>query len=318
MYVDFNSNIYGMFYNKVYDDMQASEEYGIENGNGDEIYRDLQKKYSLDECRQEDYYFRLKEYRKGELNRDYSNFKINYEWSNEEYQEDMNMTLTFKEEVDKNGESHFTVMLTDNQKDLVYDNITGNLLTQINTSPHDYYDKEKYKMYAQFDKQLNQYVNDLKKEKGYEESKDIIIHMLEVEDFNEIDDLILPSYIVNEKEHKVVVDFRPYDFSSKYYSFLYSLEEEEHKWDVDIVTEDITGKTPEEYAYDELSDAYLCDVVRLIGCNVMTFDYIEKTDEKGNVYYELVINDEDREKIYKEIIDNLDSTIKDDPCKYLE
>ncbi len=50
----------------------------------------------------------------------------------------------------------------------------------------------------------------------------------------------------------------------------------------------------------------------------MTFDYIEKTDEKGNVYYELVINDEDREKIYKQIIDNLDSTIKDEPCKYLE
>ena len=86
---------------------------------------------------------------------------------------------------------------------------------------------------------------------------------------------------------------------------------------VDMMTEDITGKTPREYAYEKF-EVMLSDLIRSKGENVMTFDYIEKTDEKGNVYYELVINDEDREKIYKQIIDNLDSTIKDKPCKYLE
>ena len=315
MYVDFNSNIYSKDYNEFYEDMIENEKSC--NEVGIDTYGKLEEKYSLEECRQSYFYYKLKEYGKGKLNRDYTNFKINYEWSFEEYQEDMNMTLTFKEEIDKNGESHFTVMLTDNQKDLVYDNITGNLLTQIKKSSYNYYDKEKYKMYAQFDKQLNQYVNDLKKEKVHEESKEIIIHMLEVEDFNEIDDLILPSYIVNEKEHKVVVDFHPYVYSIEYYNVLSMIHGDEYTFGVDMMTEDITGKTPREYAYDEF-ETMVTDILRDDGDNVMTFDYIEKTDEKGNVYYELVINDEDREKIYKEIIDNLDSTIKDEPCKYLE
>ncbi len=211
MYVDFNSNIYSKDYSKFYEDMIKNEKSDDELGL--DTYGKLQKKYSLDECRQSYFYYKLKEYGEGKLNRDYTNFNLNYEWSYAEYQEDMNMTLTFKEKVDQNGESHFTVMLTGNQKELVYDNITGNLLTQIKKSSYNYYDKEKYKMYAQFDKQLNQYVNDLKKEKVHEESKDIIIHMLEVDDFKEIDDLILPSYIVNEKEHKVAVDFHPYMYS---------------------------------------------------------------------------------------------------------
>ena len=315
MYVDFNSNIYGKYYNEFQEDMIENEKSC--NEVGIDTYGKLEEKYSLEECRQSYFYYKLKEYGKGKLNRDYTNFKINYEWSFEEYQEDMNMTLTFKEEVDKNGESHFTVMLTDNQKDLVYDNITGNLLTQIKKSSYNYYDREKYKIYAQFDKQLNQYVNDLKKEKVHEESKEIIIHMLEVEDFNEIDDLILPSYIVNEKEHKVVVDFHPYVYSIEYYNVLSMMEGDEYNYGVDMMTEDITGKTPREYAYDKF-ETMVTDILRDDGDNVMTFDYIEKTDEKGNVYYELVTNDEDREKIYKQIIDNLDSTIKDKPCKYLE
>ncbi|WP_171020687.1 hypothetical protein, partial [Anaerofustis stercorihominis] len=175
--------------------------------------------------------------------------------------------------------------------------------------PCKYYDKKDYKIYKQFDKQLEEYVKDFKEDERYDKYKDIIKYMFKEEDFNDINDLILPSYIIDEKEHKVVIDFHPYSISYNYEDFIDDVKEREGS--------EINSIDSKEKAIEWLSLGFYQNRT-ILGKNAIKIDYIEKTDEKGNVYYELVIDDKIREQIYKQIIDNLDKTMKENPCEFFE
>ena len=302
--INFNTNKY--YYAYRLDDYIHKEEKNDEDSGLDMFYW-VKYDYDFDEYRKENYYFNLKYF--GSL-RTYQEIMDTYGIDISDKEENlMIVQVGYKEEVDENGESHFSLVVNDQEKEDIYNQITGKVLEEVKQKPCKYYDKKDYKIYRQFDKQLEEYVKDFKEDERYDKYKDIIKYMFKEEDFNDINDLIIPSYIIDEKEHKVVIDFHPYSISYYYEDFIEDVKEREGS--------EINSIDSKEKAIEWLGETFY-KTREMLGENAIKIDYIEKTDEKGNVYYELVIDDEIREQIYKQIIDNLDETMKENPCEFFE
>ena len=302
--INFNTNTY--YYAYRLDDYIHKEEKNDEDSGLDMFYW-VKYDYDFDEYRKENYYFNLKYF--GSL-RTYQEIMDTYGIDISDNEENlMIVQVGYKEEVDENGESHFSLVVNDQEKEDIYNQITGKVLEEVKQKPCKYYDKKDYKIYRQFDKQLEEYVKDFKEDERYDKYKDIIKYMFKEEDFNDINDLIIPSYIIDEKEHKVVIDFHPYSISYYYEDFIEDVKEREGS--------EINSIDSKEKAIEWLGETFY-KTREMLGENAIKIDYIEKTDEKGNVYYELVIDDEIREQIYKQIIDNLDETMKENPCEFFE
>lgn len=302
--INFNTNTY--YYAYRLDDYIHKEEEN-DKDLGLDTFSSIKYDYDFDEYRKENYYFNLKYF--GSL-RTYQEIMDTYGIDISDKEGNlMIVQVGYKEEVDENGESHFSLVVNDEEKEDIYNQITGKVLEEVKQRPCKYYDKKDYKIYRQFDKQLEEYVKDFKEDERYDKYKDIIKYMFKEEDFNDINDLILPSYIIDEKEHKVVIDFHPYSISYNYEDFIENVKEREGS--------EINSIDSKEKAIELLSLGFYQNRT-ILGKNAIKIDYIEKTDEKGNVYYELVIDDEIREQIYKQIIDNLDETMKENPCEFFE
>lgn len=302
--INFNTNSY--YYAYRLDDYIHKEEKNDEDSGLDMFYW-VKYDYDFDEYRKENYYFNLKYF--GSL-RTYQEIMDTYGIDISDKEGNlMIVQVGYKEEVDENGESHFSLVVNNQEKEDIYNQITGKVLEEVKQKPCKYYDKKDYKIYRQFDKQLEEYVKDFKEDERYDKYKDIIKYMFKEEDFNDINDLIIPSYIIDEKEHKVVIDFHPYSISYYYEDFIEDVKEREGS--------EINSIDSKEKAIEWLGETFY-KTREMLGENAIKIDYIEKTDEKGNVYYELVIDDEIREQIYKQIIDNLDETMKENPCEFFE
>lgn len=302
--INFNTNTY--YYAYRLDDYIHKEEEN-DKDLGLDTFSSIKYDYDFDEYRKENYYFNLKYF--GSL-RTYQEIMDTYGIDISDKEGNlMIVQVGYKEEVDENGESHFSLVVNDQEKEDIYNQITGKVLEEVKQKPCKYYDKKDYKIYRQFDKQLEEYVKDFKEDERYDKYKDIIKYMFKEEDFNDINDLILPSYIIDEKEHKVVIDFHPYSISYNYEDFIDDVKEREGS--------EINSIDSKEKAIEWLSLGFYQNRT-ILGKNAIKIDYIEKTDEKGNVYYELVIDDKIREQIYKQIIDNLDKTMKENPCEFFE
>ncbi|MCO8193015.1 hypothetical protein [Anaerofustis sp. NSJ-163] len=302
--INFNTNSY--YYAYRLDDYIHKEEKNDEDSGLDMFYW-VKYDYDFDEYRKENYYFNLKYF--GSL-RTYQEIMDTYGIDISDKEGNlMIVQVGCKEEVDENGESHFSLVVNNQEKEDIYNQITGKVLEEVKQKPCKYYDKKDYKIYRQFDKQLEEYVKDFKEDERYDKYKDIIKYMFKEEDFNDINDLIIPSYIIDEKEHKVVIDFHPYSISYYYEDFIEDVKEREGS--------EINSIDSKEKAIEWLGETFY-KTREMLGENAIKIDYIEKTDEKGNVYYELVIDDEIREQIYKQIIDNLDETMKENPCEFFE
>ncbi|WP_290776457.1 hypothetical protein [Anaerofustis sp.] len=287
--IRFNGNIYG-------------EAYRIYNKNSFNARLEKNKKAA--------YYYKLKDYemRYGSIGitREY------FDYTDPSDEDSMYAVVDYEETVDKNGESTFKLIVSKEKKEEIYDNILGGLLSEVKTRPCKYYDEKEFAMYRDFDRQLEGYVHELNDNDSMEKYKKIIKSIFNKKDFKDVENLIVPSYIIDKKKNKVIVNINPYPISEKYFEIVEILKEHEKMGRMDKV------KDKKAYAYDTLGRYnYDMEYRDFYDTNISLY-YEEIYDDSGEKHYRLVVNEKDKEKIFKIMMDNLDEAMEYEPYKYFE
>ena len=184
--------------------------------------------------------------------------------------------------------------------------------SEVKTRPCKYYDEKEFAMYRDFDRQLEGYVHELNDNDSMEKYKKIIKSIFNKKDFKDVENLIVPSYIIDKKKNKVIVNINPYPISEKYFEIVEILKEHEKMGRMDKV------KDKKAYAYDTLGRYnYDMEYRDFYDTNISLY-YEEIYDDSGEKHYRLVVNEKDKEKIFKIMMDNLDEAMEYEPYKYFE